>query len=159
MEETPVVRSSLEEERKNRAVEGVGASIEHDRFRTVELIRVGGEGSAEGRKGGGWLKYATIGTTYCKFALRVRDSPSTRIGGGWMERANIRRSTHQVIISPGPVSIARDFHSHRCVINEIIFGHRWGGGEALDEAARPGQVCTPFPVPLIAYDPEIIDRR
>ena len=148
MEETPVVRSSLEEERKNRAVEGVGASIEHDRFRTVELIRVGGEGSAEGRKGGGWLKYAT--TTYCKFALRVRDSPSTRIGGGWMERANTRRSTHQVIISPNPVSIARDFHSHRCVINEIIFGHRWRRGEALDEAARPGQVCTPFPVPLIA---------
>ena len=79
MEETPVVRSSLEEERKNRAVEGGGASIEHDRFRTVELSR-----SAEGRKGGGWLKYATIGTTYCKFALRGRDSPSTRMGvGGW----------------------------------------------------------------------------
>lgn len=143
MEETPVVRSSLEEERKNRAVEGVGASIEHDRFRTVELIRVGGEGSAEGRKGGGWLKYAT--TTYCKFALRVRDSPSTRMGGGWMERANTRRSTHQVIISPNPVSIARDFHSHRCVINEIIFGHRWGGGKHSTKQLAPVRFALPFP--------------
>ena len=51
MEETRVVRSSLEEERKNRAVEGVGASIEHDRFRTVELSRRGREcGRKEGRR-------------------------------------------------------------------------------------------------------------
>lgn len=95
-------------------------------------------------------------TVNLRYALAI---PRGGMERGW-KGGRTPGSTHQVIISPGPVSIARDFHLHRCVINEIIFGHRWGRRRALDEARSIGQVCSrsPFSVPLIAYDPETLEK-
>lgn len=59
------------------------------------------------------LKYATIETTFCKFALRIRDSPFTNAGGtrrSAVERGGTRWDSRFDASSnyfPGPVSIAR----------------------------------------------------
>lgn len=64
-------------------------------------------------------------TVNLRYALAI---PRGGMERGW-KGGRTPGSTHQVIISPGPVSIARDFHLHRCVINEIIFGPSMGEEE------------------------------